>query len=139
VGNGYDGRSAAYPFESVYVSEKRLLMQEARDEVLAIYRACGVKKLDDWKQAEDHVGVELEFATLLCRRAADYLRAGNEEAAISEIKTLRNFLEDHLCPWVPMLADDMRRFTKTDLYKGLSYLAEGALEDELVRMRALLG
>ena len=139
VGNGYDGHSAAYPFESVYVSEKRLLMQEARDEVLAVYRACGVKKLEDWKQAEDHVGVELEFATLLCRRAADYLRAGDEGAAIGEIKALANFLEDHLCPWVPMLAHDMRGFARTDLYQGLSYLAEGALEDALVRLRALLG
>lgn len=138
VGNGYDGHSAAYPFESVYVSEKRLLMQEARDEVLAIYRACGVKKLDKWKQAEDHVGVELEFATLLCRRTADYLRAGNEAAAMEQIKTLHNFLEDHLCPWVPMLAEDMRSFARTDFYQSLSYLVEGTLEDELLRMRSLL-
>ena len=29
-------------FESVYTSEKRLLMQEARDEVLAIYRSAGL-------------------------------------------------------------------------------------------------
>ena len=38
IGHGIDAFSAAYPFESVYTSEKRLLMQEARDEVLAIYR-----------------------------------------------------------------------------------------------------
>ena len=40
IGHGVDAFSAAYPFESVYTSEKRLLMQEARDEVLAIYRAA---------------------------------------------------------------------------------------------------
>ena len=36
IGHGVDAFSAAYPFESVYTSEKRLLMQDARDEVLAI-------------------------------------------------------------------------------------------------------
>ena len=40
-GHGYSGHAAAYPFESVYSSEKRLLMQSARDEVLALYRAAG--------------------------------------------------------------------------------------------------
>ena len=40
IGHGVDAFSAAYPFESVYTSEKRLLMQEARDEVLAIYRSA---------------------------------------------------------------------------------------------------
>ena len=39
-GHGYSGHAAAYPFESVYSSEKRLLMQSARDEVLALYRAA---------------------------------------------------------------------------------------------------
>ena len=38
IGHGIDAYSAAYPFESVYTSPKRLMMQEARDEVLAVYR-----------------------------------------------------------------------------------------------------
>ena len=44
LGSGIDTYSAAYPFESVYTSEKRLLMSDARDEVLAIYRSCGLEK-----------------------------------------------------------------------------------------------
>ena len=35
IGHGVNGYSAAYPYESVYTSERRLLMQEARAEVLA--------------------------------------------------------------------------------------------------------
>ena len=31
IGHGVDAYSAAYPFESVYTSEKRLLMQDARE------------------------------------------------------------------------------------------------------------
>ena len=58
IGHGVDAFSAAYPFESVYTSEKRLLMQDARDEVLAIYRSAGLDKQDSWKEGEDHVALE---------------------------------------------------------------------------------
>lgn len=53
IGHGIDAYSAAYPFESVYTSPKRLMMQEARDEVLAVYRSEGLDKLPTWKEAED--------------------------------------------------------------------------------------
>ena len=58
-GHGYSGHAAAYPFESVYSSEKRLLMQSARDEVLALYRAAGLSKQESWKEGEDHIALEL--------------------------------------------------------------------------------
>ena len=48
LGSGIDTYSAAYPFESVYTSEKRLLVSDARDEVLAIYRSCGLEKSESW-------------------------------------------------------------------------------------------
>ena len=60
LGSGIDTYSAAYPFESVYTSEKRLLMSDARDEVLAIYRSCGLEKSESWTVGEDLVAVELE-------------------------------------------------------------------------------
>ena len=61
IGHGVDGYSAAYPYESVYTSPKRLMMQDARDEVLAIYRSYGLDKQESWKEGEDHVALEMEF------------------------------------------------------------------------------
>ena len=57
IGHGVDAYSAAYPFESVYTSPKRLMMQEARDEVLAVYRSEGLDKLPSWKESEDHIAL----------------------------------------------------------------------------------
>lgn len=74
IGHGVDAFSAAYPFESVYTSEKRLLMQDARDEVLAIYRAAGLDKQDSWKEGEDHVALELEFEQILANRTVEALQ-----------------------------------------------------------------
>lgn len=130
IGHGMDGFSASYPYESVYTSEKRLLMQDARDEVLSIYRSCGIDKSDEWKESEDHIALELEFMQVLANRAADALKKGDEESAEALLLTQKNFFDDHVASWVPMLTLDMRRFAKTGLYLGLAALTDGFLETD---------
>ena len=125
-----DSFSAAYPFESVYTSEKRLLMQEARDEVLAIYRSAGLDKQDTWKEGEDHIALELEFEQIMATRTVEALRKGDEDEAVALLTTQKNFLEDHLAAWAPMMTSDMKRFAQTDLYRGLAYLTDGFLQTD---------
>lgn len=138
LGSGIDTYSAAYPFESVYTSEKRLLMQDARDEVLAIYRSCGLEKSESWTVGEDHIAVELEFMRVLAQRAAAALSAGDEERAFSIINTQRNFMDDHLATWVPVFANEARRFADTLFYQGVVNLAEGFLEEDAALLAGLL-
>ena len=127
IGHGVDAFSAAYPFESVYTSEKRLLMQEARDEVLAIYRSAGLDKQDSWKEGEDHIALELEFEQILIGRTVEALKKGDEDEAAALLATQKNFLDDHLAAWIPMMTADMKRFASTDLYRGLAHLTDGFL------------
>ncbi|MCI8366700.1 MAG: molecular chaperone TorD family protein [Eggerthellaceae bacterium] len=138
IGHGVDAFSAAYPYESVYTSEKRLMMQDARDEVLAIYRSQGLDKQETWKEAEDHLALELEFMQILANRTVDALKAGDEDEAIELLTTQKNFLEDHLMAWVPMMTSDMRRFAKTDLYRGLAYLTDGFMTVDFEFLQDLL-
>ena len=130
LGNGVNAYSAAYPFESVHTSSKRLLMQDARDEILAIYRANGITKQDTWKEGEDHIALELEFEQILATRTLEALEKGDEDTAIDLLKTQYNFLEDHLISWVPMLVTEMDKFAKTDFYRALAHLTIGFLETE---------
>lgn len=139
IGAGVDGHAAAYPFESVYTSKDRLLRQDARDEVLALYRSEGLNKSGSWKDEEDHVAVELEFEAVLCDRAAEALGTGDEDRAVELFKTQRGFLEGHLLNWVPALTADMRRFAKTDLYCGLAELTDGFLATDRAFLSELLG
>lgn len=91
VGHSTDIGTAAFPYESVYTSEKHLLMQEARDEVLAIYRSTGLDKEEDWKEGEDHIALELEFQRIMALRCAEALKAGNLRAALPLLETQGNF------------------------------------------------
>ena len=127
IGHGIDSYSAAYPFESAYTSEKRLLMQDARDEVLTIYRSFGYVKSDSFKDSEDHIAAELEFMRILGKRTVDALRAGDDAKAKSLILSQSNFLHDHLCSWAPMMTADLRAFAQTKFYKGLAALTDGLL------------
>ena len=130
IGYGVDSYAAAFPFESVYTSAKRLMMQGARDEVLALYRAEGVDKSADWKDGEDHVALELEFMKTLAERAAKALHEGDEAEAARLLQVQHAFLDDHLRKWLPTFTRDMGIFAKTDLYLGLARLTAGFLQVE---------
>ena len=138
IGHGNNGRSAAYPFESVHTSEKRLLMQDARDEVLAIYRANLLKKGQEWNDCEDHIALELEFMQVMCNRTADALKAGKEDEAVEMLKTQRAFVGQHLANWVPMFVSDIKHFAQTDLYIGAGELLLGFVQEEVESLDDLL-
>lgn len=139
IGYGVDSYAAAFPFESVYTSEKRLKMQEARDEVLAIYHAYGLDKSSEWEESEDHVAAELEFMQVLCTRTTEALKAGDENKAAQLLQTQKNFLEDHLASWTPMMTVDMRRLAKTKFYLGLADLTDGFLAEDEAFLNEVLG
>ncbi len=139
IGEGTDGKSAAYPLESVYTSENRLRMQDARDEVLALYRSEGLNRSESWHDDEDHVALELEFMQFLCDKLARAVEDGDTAGAKSALAAQRGFLTDHLCNWVPLMTQDMRRFAKTGFYRGLAALTDGYLETEGELLDELLG
>ena len=138
IGHGNNGRSAAYPFESVHTSEKRLLMQDARDEVLAIYRVNLLKKGEEWNDCEDHIALELEFMQVMSERTAKALKEGKEDEAVEMLKTQRAFVGQHLANWVPMFVSDIKYFSQTDLYIGAGELLLGFVQTEVEALDDLL-
>ena len=138
IGSGKDAYSAAYPFASVYTNPKRLTMSDARDEVLMLYRAAGLEKLESEKESEDHLSYELEFMTILIDRTIEALQKDDEELAVSYLLQQRNFLEDHLLRWYPMMAEDIAKFARTAFYRGVGLITLGFLESDGEFLRDLL-
>lgn len=138
IGHGVNGYSAAYPYESVYTSERRLLMQEARAEVLATLRENELKT----RQLERGRGPHRAGARVSCaagparRRGA--VRQTPRSEAIAYLRTSYDFLENHLLNWVPMLVADMRMHARTLFYQGLGQLTLGSLQEDEAVLRELL-
>ena len=136
---GVSRGSGAFPYESVYTSESRLFMQEARDEVLMAFREEGLDRSDDFKEPEDHVALEFEFMAYLCQRTLEALQKDDDREANGYLKKQKLFLDEHIMKWVPDFCRDVEQFAQTDFYKAAAKIThgylnlEGAIVDELLR------
>lgn len=134
IGHGSNGYSAAYLYESVYTSGRRLLAREARGEVLEAYRENGLKK-GKWNDMEDHLGLMLEFMQVLASRSCEALQAQDYARFDELLEKQHDFVRNHLLNWLPMMLDDVLRFAQTSFYQGLAKLVLGYAEvdEELLR------
>lgn len=118
------------PYESVYTGELPVLMQEARDQVLAVYRSEGVAVVTEVKIPEDHVALEFAFMAAMCQKTADALAAGDEDEADRCLDVQAAFVNDHLAPWVPRLCDDVRARSGQRFYRDVADLTVRFLDSE---------
>lgn len=128
MGKGKNSYSCAYPFESVNRSPKRLLRQDNRDEVLAVYRSEGLDKSSTWKEEEDHISVELEFMQIMATRSTKAMKEGNEIRALKLFATQRSFMNEHLITWTPTFTTDLRKFATSKFYLALASITDGFLK-----------
>ncbi len=109
------------PLESVYTSPKRLMMQEAYDEVRKFYARIGIE-VGSAEVMPDHIGAELNFFAILFDRMADR----PEERPMYE-KLVEEFCDAHLRNWVPRFAGDMEEAAETPLYKALAKITNNVV------------
>ncbi len=133
----YEKDPVAYPYESVFTSKKRLIMQEAWEDVVRIYSAHGFVKRDK-NIPEDHLGLELEFMAELIAEGRKAEAAGNKEAFGASLAAQKSFLETHLLNWLPKFRDEMMKCPGTDFYKGVAKVTAGfaALDQALLSEEA---
>jgi TorA maturation chaperone TorD len=132
------GRKPVSPYESVYTSPEHLVMQQARDEVLAEYRKEGLNRIDEFREPEDHIAIEMEFMAYLCQKAAEAKEAGNKAAAVNALQKQKGFLEKHLLVWVPEFCRDVQQAAKTGFYKGVAQITAEHLAMESDTLDELL-
>ncbi len=136
-GAGSTNCTAAYPFESLYTSKERLLMQEARDSVLKWYARHGLGKASSWKDCEDHLAVELEFLVYLIGESIAALEKGDIEWARALAKEQQGFMAEHLVNWVPTFATQVVKHARTDFYQGAALMLEGYLLSDFSEIQAI--
>lgn len=114
LGAGETKGHAAFPYESVYTSPEKLVMQEAWTQVCQIYATAGLQlqsELTDIK--EDHLAVELKFMAYLCQE--------------NDLTLQTTFLNEHLLPWLTAFLADVKTYSQTEFYQGVAQLTAGFL------------
>lgn len=119
------GQNPAHPYESVYIGGDGILMGEPRNEVITLFRREMIRRVEWFKEPEDHVAIELEFMAYLCIKAnANFGKkcsAGWEQG----IRLQLAFLEQHLIKWLPAFcADILKCPLKRDFYHIIAQFTE---------------
>lgn len=136
---GVNDGITAEPYESVFTSEEHLLMQDARDDALRIYRANGVDVDGSLRLPEDHLGLELEFLSIMAQRTADVLRAesldGEELVRLARVQA--GFLKVHILNWIDQLAEKVDEFARLPLYPAMMRIIIAYAQDDASLMDEL--
>ena len=106
------------PWESVYTSAKRLMMQEAYDEVQGLYNELGLK-MGDPNIMPDHIGAELNFLAVLFGNLHN-----NPGKRVYYKDIAKRFLDEHLMRWLPQFISDMEEAANLKFYKALAQVTK---------------
>lgn len=102
----------AFPYESVYTSDKGILMQEAYTSVARTYRGQSLAKDASFTEPEDHLAVELAFMATLADRARAFLEANTPSGDAAAEETLAQslaFVRAHLLNWIDRFCAELER------------------------------
>ena len=134
------------PYESVYTSEEGLMMQDARDDMLRVYRQWGLHVPDDFDLPEDHIALELELMACLADRTRAALEADRGTASETDanaalpvgelIAAQRTFLDEHLS-WIAAFCDDVEARAHTAFYYGIAGLTRQQIEADRETLRSI--
>lgn len=117
----------AVPYESVYLSDSGLLMQEPRNEVFRTYKQAAIRLKEGVNLPEDHLSFECEFMAIMSDRAIALLGEGQTTEAIKNLELQKSFLQDHILSWFSQFANRALLVLKTRFYRGVLKITEGYL------------
>lgn len=136
LGAGIAEGLVAYPFESVYTSAGRLVMQDAWEDVCRYYREHGLGRADDTDTLEDQIGLECAFVAHLIGESQKALEADDEKALEASLMTQHEFIQKHLVNWVGRFAEDVKQTALTDFYRGLAAVTADFIAADAETMKA---
>lgn len=131
----------AQPWESVYVRKDKLLFQKTTMDVRKIYEKYGFQTTDFNIEADDHVGLELDFVfqlNQLCIRAGEADRPDVGREINRLLKEQKRFIDDHLLAFIPQFAEKVVTHAETDFFKGLAAILEHFLQMDSKVLQELL-
>ena len=131
-------RQTAVPYESVFTGDERIMMGDARDDVVARFLEDGFQVNPDLHEPEDHLAFELEYLVNMNERAGECAQAKDKAQLRRNVVRQLEFIEGHLLNWIPALREVAQEYAKLTFYPGMLLVAQGALEQGRNLLRDIL-
>ncbi|MBI4744732.1 MAG: molecular chaperone TorD family protein [Actinobacteria bacterium] len=132
------GIPAAPPWESFYLSEKKLLFQDETIKVRREYDKYNLRVEKFQKEPDDLIAFELDFMNLLAQKTLESLDRDDFLEAEKLLGAQRDFLKGHLLKWIPQFSKNVVKDAETDFYKGFAQALAGFLKTDYNWINALL-
>lgn len=115
------GKHPAHPYESVYRRGNGTIMGKPRDEVVGLYGKERLRRVEWFKEPEDHVAIEFEFMAYLCLKEKETMEVGPAVGDQPWIRIQLDFLKQHLKTWVPAFCNNILECPTTyEFYDGIA-------------------
>lgn len=118
----------APPYESVYSSNNKIMMQRETLEVRDFYRQLGLACVDEGRIPDDHLGLEMEFLAFLLYS----ILQTDEKDRDEQISIYYNFMDKHLSGWGLRHSQDVITNSKTNTCRAIGRLLEEVLKEEKI-------
>lgn len=124
------GKMPAPPYESVYLGEGGCLMGEPAIAVRGEYQKEGLQVERLYSVPDDHIAIEFEFMSLLCKKTLSALKDKDNNKVDKLIKKQEDFMEIHIGKWVPSFCDSVLNATKNGFYGGIALFTKGFIIED---------
>lgn len=109
----------APPYESVYRSADRLVMQDTTLKVRSWYHKENLRAGNMGNEPDDFIATELEYAAYLLFKAHKLLQEGLLSKSLLYIQNYNLFLEKHLSRWIPEFVETLSSGAQSQLFKDI--------------------
>lgn len=125
-------------WESAYVNKEGLLFAEETLEVRRLYLQYNLLSLQYGHEAEDHLGLELDFLFQLSNLSGDLVQEESDNLLQKVFVDQSDFLKEHLLKWIPNFSEKVIEHSETDFYKGMVKILKGFLIIDKICLEELL-
>ena len=140
-------RTKAAPYESVHLSEEKLIFEQQTFAVRAAYAEFGLAAPKLNQEPDDHIGLELGFLAMLGQRALDCIADSSATSSVQSaerspqeleqqvqelnkvLAAIFSFLDLHVLRWAPAFFTLVNEQAETEFFRGVGALGLGVLED----------
>jgi DMSO reductase family type II enzyme chaperone len=120
----------------LYGGEYKKGRKGTMEDLIRFYNYFGLHPSPRSRDMPDHITIELEFMHFVIFREVAALH--HQQARTSYLRAERDFLERHLCAWVPPLWGRLQRQQPPAFYAALTRLTEAFLAADLRYLQSVL-
>lgn len=120
----------APPWESIYVQKEPLLFQKCTMDVRKKYQHFGFETADHHFEADDHIGLELDFLYHLNKLCLHSAEEGNLNEVHYLLTEQEKFINQHLLEFAPQFSERVIENANTQFYIGMAKILTHYLQTD---------